>query len=157
VNPGDEVIVFDPYFVAYTSMIYLCGGVPVFVDTYADRFQIDPDRVRAALTPRTKVILLNSPANPTGAVLPREVVQAVSELAAKPGVLLVSDEIYRAFCHDQPFTSPLEYNDDVLVVDGFSKAYAMTGWRLGWAHGPAALVREMIKLQQFTFVCAPQP
>src|SRR5262249_6282086 len=93
----------------------------------------------------------------TGAVLPRDTVRALADLAAKHGVLLISDEIYRAFCHDEPFASPLEFNDDVLVVDGFSKTYAMTGWRLGWAHGPAALVREMIKLQQFTFVCAPHP
>src|SRR5262249_37881967 len=103
VNPGDEAIVFDPYFVAYPHRVHLCSGVPVFVDTYADGFRIDPDRVRAALTPRTKVILLNSPANPTGAVLPRDTVRALAELAAKHGVLLISDEIYRAFCHDEPF------------------------------------------------------
>ncbi len=157
VDPGDEVILFDPYFVGYPHMVRLAGGVPVFVDTYDTQFGIDPDRLRAALTPRTKAILLNSPANPTGAVLPRDVIKAVADLAAKHGVLLVSDEVYRAFSGDEPFVSPLEYNEDVLVVDGFSKAWAMTGWRLGWAHGPAALVREMIKLQQFTYVCAPQP
>jgi aspartate aminotransferase/aminotransferase len=82
-------------------------------------------------------------------------VQAIAKIASHHGVLLVRDEIYRAFCHDLPFTSPLEFNDDVLVVDGFGKTYAMTGWRLGWAHGPATLIREMIKLQQFTYVCAP--
>lgn len=154
VNPGDEVIVFDPYFVAYPHWVTLAGGTSVLVDTYPD-FQIDPDKVRAAITPRTKAILINSPANPTGVVLQRGAIRAVAELAAKYGVLLVSDEVYSSFCYDEPFTSPAEFNDDVLVVDGFSKTYGMTGWRLGYAHGPKRLVEEMTKLQQCTFVCAP--
>jgi aspartate aminotransferase/aminotransferase len=153
-NPGDEVVVFDPYFVMYPHLVTLAGGTTVYVDTYPD-FRIHVDRLRAALTPRTKAILLNSPANPTGAVLPRDCVRDVALLARERGILLVSDEIYRAFCYDEPFTSPAEFNEDVLVIDGFSKAYGMTGWRLGFAHGPRRLVEEMTKLQQFTFVCAP--
>ncbi len=154
VNPGDEVIVFDPYFVMYPHLVALAGGTTVFVDTYPD-FGVDVDRLRAALTPRTKAILLNSPANPTGRVYPREQVRAVAELARERGILLISDEIYRVFCYDAPFTSAAEFNPDVLVLDGFSKAYGMTGWRLGFAHGPRRLIEEMTKLQQFTFVCAP--
>jgi aspartate/methionine/tyrosine aminotransferase len=154
VNPGDEVIVFDPYFVMYPHLVTLAGGVTVLIDTYPD-FSIDVDRVRAALTPRTKAILVNSPANPTGRVHPREVLRDLAKLAAERGVLLMSDEVYRVFCYDQPFVSPAEFNEDVLVFDGFSKAYGMTGWRLGFAHGPRRLIQEMIKLQQFTFVCAP--
>ncbi len=154
VNPGDEVIVFDPFFVMYPHLVTLAGGTTVHVDTYPD-FTIDPDRVRAALTPRTKAILVNSPANPTGKVLPRDSLEGLARLAKEHGVLLMSDEIYRAFCYDGPFTSPAEFNEDVLVFDGFSKAYAMTGWRLGYAHGPRHLIEEMIKLQQFSFVCAP--
>jgi aspartate aminotransferase/aminotransferase len=154
VNPGDEVIVFDPYFVMYPHLVTLAGGVSVYVDTYPD-FDIDPDRVRAALTPRTKAILLNSPANPTGKVLSRDRLRDLAGLAARHGVLLVSDEIYQSFCYDEAFASPAEFNEDVVVIDGFSKAYGMTGWRLGYAHGPRRLVEEMIKLQQFTFVCAP--
>ncbi len=154
VNPGDEVIAFDPYFVMYPHLVTLAGGTTVFVDTYPN-FDIDLDRLRAALTPRTKMILLNSPANPTGKVLPRATVRAVAELARERGILLLSDEIYRAFCYDEPFASPAEHNEDVLVLDGFSKAYGMTGWRLGFAHGPRRLIEEMIKLQQFSFVCAP--
>ncbi len=154
VNPGDEVIVFDPYFVMYPHLVTLAGGTTVFIDTYPD-FSIDVDRVRAALTPRTKAILVNSPANPTGRVHPREVLRDLAKLAAERGVLLMSDEVYRVFCYDQPFVSPAEFNEDVLVFDGFSKAYGMTGWRLGFAHGPRRLIEEMIKLQQFTFVCAP--
>jgi aspartate/methionine/tyrosine aminotransferase len=154
VNPGDEVIVFDPYFVMYPHLITLAGGTTVYVDTYPD-FSIDPDRVRAALTPRTKAILVNSPANPTGRLYSREVLRDLANLARERGVLLLSDEVYRVFCYDQPFVSPAEFNEDVIVFDGFSKAYGMTGWRLGFAHGPRRLIEEMIKLQQFSFVCAP--
>jgi aspartate aminotransferase/aminotransferase len=154
VNPGDEVIVFDPYFVMYPHLVTLAGGTAVYVDTYPD-FDIDPDKVSAALTPRTKAILVNSPANPTGRVYSRERLRDVALLAQKHGVLLLSDEVYRVFCYDTPFCSPAEFNADVVVFDGFSKAYGMTGWRLGFAHGPRRLVEEMIKLQQFTFVCAP--
>ncbi len=154
VNPGDEVIVFDPYFVAYPNLVHLVGGKPVFIDTYP-HFEIDPDRVRAALTSRTKAILFNSPANPTAHVYSREVVRELARLARERHVLLISDEVYRAFCYEGSFVSPAEFNDDVLVLDGFSKAFGMTGWRLGFAHGPRRLIEEMIKLQQFTYVCAP--
>jgi aspartate aminotransferase/aminotransferase len=154
VNPGDEVILFDPYFVAYPHMVTLAGGAPVFVDTHPN-FAIDVDRVRAAITPRTKAILFSSPSNPTGAVLPTETLRDLARLAEQSGILLVADEIYRAFCHDGPPRSAAEFNPDTLVVDGFGKAYGMTGWRLGFAHGPKRLLNEMAKLQQFTYVCAP--
>lgn len=154
VNPGDEVIVFDPYFVLYPQLIRLAGGVPVMVDTYPD-FQIDPDRVEATLSSRTKAIILNSPGNPTGAVCPTEILAAVARLARRRGVLLLSDEVYRVFSYDEPFHSPAESNAEAIVFDGFSKAYGMTGWRLGFAHGPTRLIEEMTKLQQFSFVCAP--
>lgn len=154
VDPGDEVIVFDPYFVAYPHLVTLVGGTLVAIDTYPD-FGLDVDRVRAALTPRTKVILVNSPNNPTGRVYARDALRDLALLAAERGILLLSDEVYRAFCYDQPFHSPAEFNEDVLVLDGFSKAYGMTGWRLGFAHGPRRLIEEMTKLQQMTFVCAP--
>lgn len=154
VNPGDEVVVFDPYFVMYPHLITLVGGTTVFVDTYPD-FRIDLDRVRAALTTRTKAIIVNSPANPTGVVYPRDCLRDLAVLARERNVLLLSDEVYRVFCYDAPFTSPAEFNEDVLVFDGFSKAYGMTGWRLGFAHGPRRVIEEMIKLQQFSFVCAP--
>jgi aspartate aminotransferase/aminotransferase len=154
VNPGDEVIVFDPHFVMYPHLVHLAGGTTVYIDTYP-HFTIDVDRVRAALTPRTKAILVNSPANPTGAVLSADCLRDLARLAQQHGILLLSDEIYRVFCYDEPFHSPAEFNDEVLVFDGFSKAYGMTGWRLGYAHGPRRVIEEMIKLQQFTFVNAP--
>ena len=156
VNPGDEVIVFDPYFVMYTALTQLVGGVPVVVDTYPD-FRIDLAKVAAAITPRTKLILLNSPANPTGVIASEEEVRGLARLAAEKNVILLSDEIYRSFCYDAPFVSPVRYNDRTLVIDGFSKSHGMTGWRLGFVHGPAEIIDTMIKLQQYTFVCAPQP
>jgi len=156
VNPGDEVIVFDPFFVMYPSLVAMVGGKTVLVDTYPD-FNIDVNRVADAITPRTKAILFNSPANPTGAVVQPEAVRELAQLAAERDVLLVSDEIYRAFCYDGEFISPATYNDQVLVIDGFSKTYGVTGWRLGFAHGPQLLIDNMTKLQQYTFVCAPHP
>ena len=101
------------------------------------------------------MILLNSPANPTGVVARETDIKALAELAANHKIALISDEIYRAFHHDGPARSAAEFNPEVLVVDGFGKAYGMTGWRLGFAHGPRPLINEMAKLQQFTFVCAP--
>jgi len=155
-NPGDEAIVFDPYFVMYDSLAAVAGGKAVYVDTHPD-FRIDPDRVADAITERTKLIVLNSPANPTGVVIGREEVRRLAELAAERDVLLLSDEIYSRFCYDEPAVSPAEYNPQTLVVDGFSKSHGMTGWRLGFAHGPSKIIGEMIKLQQYSFVCAPQP
>jgi aspartate aminotransferase/aminotransferase len=154
VNPGDEVILFDPCFLMYAPQIALAGGKAVFVDTYPD-FTVDLDRVRAALTPRTKAVLVNSPSNPAGALLSRDCLRELALLAQERGLLLLSDEVYRVFCYDEPFTSPAEFNEDVLVFDGFSKAYGMTGWRLGFAHGPSRIIQEMVKLQHYSYVCAP--
>ena len=107
------------------------------------------------MTARTKCVVVNTPANPTGVVATADEMRALAELCRRRDVLLISDEVYRAFCYDRPFATPASWNDDVLVVDGFSKTYGMTGWRLGYAHGPSRLIQEMAKLQQFSFVCAP--
>jgi aspartate aminotransferase/aminotransferase len=115
------------------------------------------DRVRDAITARTKMILLNSPANPTGVTATREEIRDLARLAQQHNVALVSDEIYRTFCYDGAFESPAAFNPQTIVIDGFSKSHAMTGWRLGFVHGPAEIIDTMIKLQQYSFVCAPQP
>lgn len=156
VNPGDEVIVFDPYFVMYDALAYVSGAKVVHIETYPD-FQIDVDKVDAAITNRTKAIIFNSPANPTGAVTPEADVKRLAELAAERDVILLSDEIYSDFCYDEPFVSPAKYNPQTLVIDGFSKNYGMPGWRVGFAHGPHEIIQQMIKLQQYSFVCAPHP
>ncbi|MCA9065262.1 MAG: aminotransferase class I/II-fold pyridoxal phosphate-dependent enzyme, partial [Planctomycetaceae bacterium] len=156
VNPGDEVIAFDPYFVMYKHLTTLAGGTVRLVSTYPD-FRIRPEAVRAAINERTRVILFNSPANPTGAVASADEVQQLAEIAAEHNIALISDEIYKSFCFDAPFRSPAEWNDRTIVIDGFSKSHSMTGLRLGYMHGPDYLMQQMIKLQQFTFVCAPHP
>jgi aspartate/methionine/tyrosine aminotransferase len=156
VNPGDEVIVFDPFFVMYEPLVSLVGGRAVLIDTYPD-FRIDLQRVADAVTPRTKLILLNSPSNPTGVTASEDEIRGLAELAARGNIALLSDEIYRAFCYDTEFFSPACYNDQTIVIDGFSKSHAMTGWRVGFVHGPAEVVDTMIKLQQYSFVCAPHP
>ena len=156
VDPGDEVIVFDPFFVMYEALTRLVGGVPVTIDTYPD-FRIDLNRVADAITPRTKLILLNSPANPTGVTATPAEIEGLARLAAERDVALLSDEIYSQFCYDEPFLSPARFNDRTIVIDGFSKSHAMTGWRLGYVHGPSLVIDTMIKLQQYSFVCAPHP
>ena len=156
VNPGDEVVGFDPYFVMYKHLTTLCGGRFVGVDTYPD-FRVDVGKVRAAITPKTRAILCNSPANPTGAVMTEAEARGLAELAAEKNLPLISDEIYELFTHDGAFHSPARFNKSTIVVGGCSKTYAMTGLRCGWAHGPAAFIQQMAKLQQYTFVCSPQP
>jgi aspartate aminotransferase/aminotransferase len=155
-NPGDEVIVFDPYFVMYPALVEMAGGKCVMIDTYPE-FRVDVSRVAAAITPRTKIILFNSPANPTGAVANESEVRALAELAATHNIALVSDEIYREFCYDAPLSHPARWNEQTIVVDGFSKTYGVTGWRLGFVHGPSAIIDKLTMLQQYTFVCAPHP
>ncbi len=172
-GPGDEVIMPDPAFVMYRHLVTLAGATAVHVDTYPD-FQLTASRIEPYLSERTRLVLFNSPSNPTGVVAGAGHCRELAELCDRCGVLLVSDEIYDAFCFDGEadpgggeagvpgadetaggFVSPARYSENVLVLRGFSKTYAMTGWRLGYAVGPAPIVSEMTKLQQYTFVCAP--
>lgn len=156
VNPGDEVIYFDPWFVMYPALVEMSGGVSVPVAT-GPGFQIDLAAVEAAITPRTRMIIVNSPNNPTGVCADPDTLRDLAQLAQRHAILLVSDEIYSLFSYDQPHESPASFSDQVLVIDGFSKSWGMTGWRVGWAHGPAPVIEAMSQLQQFTFVCAPAP
>lgn len=157
VNPGDEVIYPEPYFVSYPHLVGLAGGVPVPVDTY-DSFRLDPNRIERAITSRTRILLINSPSNPTGVVYAEEDVRAVARLAARHDLLIISDEIYNRLSYDGRAVSPgVEAPERTLVLRGFGKSYGMTGWRMGYAAGPPAVIAEMCKLQQYTFVCAPQP
>ncbi len=156
INPGDEVILFDPWFVVYDRLVKLFGGQPVYINTYP-RFTIDPEKLAAALTPKTKLIIINSPNNPTGVVASSEEVEAVAKLAMRQGIAILSDEIYKAYCYDQPFTSPGYFNPWTIVAGGFSKTYGVPGWRLGFVHGPKPIIDRMIRIQQYTFVCPPHP
>ncbi len=195
VGPGDEVLLPDPYFVMYRHLVTLAGATAVYVDTYPD-FQLTPQRLAAAVTPRTKLLLFNTPSNPTGVTASPDAVQAIARFCQDRDILLLSDEIYDIFNYPggdrqsapgaapespgiardrpesprtapaapgdrpenpapAPFPSPLHHTADALLLRGFSKTYAMTGWRLGYAVGPTAIVEQMTKLQQYSFVCAP--
>jgi len=155
IDPGDEVIIFEPAFVMYRPLIEFLGGRCVAIDT-APSFTIDVARVAAAISPRTKAILLNSPNNPTGMVVPADTLRGLADLAEGHGLTLVSDELYGRYCYDSPFVSAASFSDRVVVLDGFSKSHAMTGWRVGWVHGPQEIIEACTTLQQYTFVCAPQ-
>ncbi|NIA22100.1 MAG: aminotransferase class I/II-fold pyridoxal phosphate-dependent enzyme [Anaerolineaceae bacterium] len=154
VDPGDEVLIGDPYFVMYKHLVNLLGGRPVFVDTYPD-FRLTAERIRPHITERTKLLLLNSPCNPSGVVMTAEEIDAVLHLAAEHKLLVLTDEIYELFCYDGPHVSAYGRYDNTIMLKGFSKTYGMTGWRLGYATGPAEIIQAMAVLQQYTFVCAP--
>lgn len=155
-GPGDEVLIPDPYFVMYKHLLRLLGATPVFVDTYPD-FRFRPEALERVLTPRTKGVVLGSPANPTGAVTAEADLRGIVEICRARGLILVSDEIYEAFVYDEPHRSPGAWYDRVVTLGGFSKSHALTGWRLGWAAGPVEVVEAMTTLQQYSFVCAPAP
>jgi len=154
VNPGDEVIFADPYFVMYAHLTNLCGGACVPVDTYPD-FRPDINRIADAVTGRTRLLVINSPANPTGVVYTERELKDIADLAARRELLVLSDEIYNFFCYDGPFSSIASFHENTLLMRGFSKTYGMPGWRMGWCTGPGKIIEKMTMLQQYSFVCAP--
>lgn len=152
-NPGDEVIIPAPYWVSYPDIVHLAEGQPVVLETReADGYAIDPERLEACITSRTKALILNGPSNPTGAVYDRKTLEAVADVAARHDVLVVSDEIYEKLVYEDAsclsiVTAVPEMADRTLVVNGVSKAFAMTGWRIGYAAGPHALIAAMANVQ----------
>lgn len=148
-NPGDEVILIAPYWVSYPAQVVLAGGVPVSVMAHArDRFVVDPAAIAAAITPRTRAIVINSPGNPTGAVFPESVLRAIADLAEEHDVWLITDELYEHLVYDGEFIPAARYYPErTLVVHGASKGYALTGWRIGWGAGPQGLIELMNRLQ----------
>jgi aspartate/methionine/tyrosine aminotransferase len=159
INPGDEVIIPDPYFVIYKQLVNMLGGRCVFIDSYPD-FRLPVEKIAGGITAKTKMIIVNSPCNPTGAVYSEQEIRTLAEIAAKKDILVISDQIYEKFCYDGGCASIASYYDKTLLLRGFGKSYAMTGWRLGYAAAHEALanvIEEMTKIQQYTFVCAPTP
>ncbi len=156
VEPGDEVLIPDPHFVLYRVMVELCGGVPVCYDTYPD-FRPRRTEIEAKITSRSKIIVVNSPQNPTGVCYGAEDLKMVAEIAAQRDLLVISDEIYADFVYDSQPLSMLQFHPKTLMLSGFSKSFAMPGWRMGYAVGPESIIEMMETLQQFIYVCAPAP
>jgi aminotransferase len=158
-NPGDEVIVPQPSFVSYAPEVTFAGGVPVVIDTFVEEaFQVTGAAVEAAVTPRTKAILIGYPNNPTGAVMSRERLLEIAAVAERHDLLVISDEIYDRLVYGVEhvhFASLPGMRPRTVVLGGFSKSHAMTGWRLGYALGPAELIAAMRKIHQYTIMSAP--
>ncbi|MEW6241707.1 MAG: aminotransferase class I/II-fold pyridoxal phosphate-dependent enzyme [Chloroflexota bacterium] len=159
-DPGDEVIIPTPCFVSYQAEVILAGGVPVEIPARVEnQFMVDPDDVRKALTPRTRAVFIGYPSNPTGAVATREVLLEIARIAEEHNLLIVSDEIYDRLVYDFQHVCFPSLSESVqrrtILLGGFSKDYAMTGWRIGYACGPADIVQGLVRVHQYTIMSAP--
>ena len=154
ISPGDEVLITDPYFVAYPNVVIMYGGIPKFIDTYPD-FSLREEIIEPLVTEKTKVIIVNHPNNPTGVVYSVDEIKMVTDIANRHGLYVISDEIYDAFVYsEEPFCSFGQISDRIIVIGGFSKSAGMTGWRLGYVSGPQAVIDSMATFQQYSYVCA---
>ena len=159
-DPGDEVIIPTPCFVSYQAEVILAGGVPVEVTARVENdFAVDPDDIRKAITPRTKCIFIGYPSNPTGAVATRETLLEIAKIAEEHDLLVVSDEIYDRLVYDFEHVCFPSLSEDLkkrtVLLGGFSKDYAMTGWRIGYACGPADIIQGLVRIHQYTIMSAP--
>lgn len=159
VSPGDEVLIPEPCFVCYTPLTMLTGGTPVPIQTVVEEgFKLTPERLRAAITPKTKALILPYPNNPTGAIMNRAELEAIADVLRDTNIVVISDEIYCMLTYQGEHVSFAQIDgmrERTIVVDGFSKSYAMTGWRLGWAMGPREIMKQICKIHQFGIMCAP--
>ncbi|WP_153126567.1 aminotransferase [Peribacillus tepidiphilus] len=157
-NPGDEVLVVEPSFVSYVPLVTLAGGVPVTIQTKKENdFKLTPTELEAAITPNTKALLICSPNNPTGTQLNRKELEQLAEVVKKHDLLVLSDEIYAELAYDEEFTSFAaiqEMRERTILINGFSKGFAMTGWRLGFLCAPLEFSEAMLKIHQYTMMCA---
>lgn len=159
VCPGDEVIIVEPAYVSYMPCTVLAGGVPVFVRTKAENdFKLMPEELEAAITPKTKLVIIAYPNNPTGAVMTKEDLKPIADIILRHNILVLSDEIYAELTYDGKHSSIIEFpgmKERTILVSGFSKSFAMTGWRIGFAAAPAQILSAMAKIHQYTILCAP--
>lgn len=159
IDPGDEIIIVEPAFVSYGPLVTLAGGTPVAVQTKPeDGFKLQPEQIEEVLSERTKAILICSPNNPTGSLLSKEELVRISEVVKKHNLLVISDEIYAELSYDEEYTSMASIEgmlERTILVSGFSKGFAMTGWRLGFVAAPEAILQAMLKIHQYTMMCAP--
>ena len=158
-NPGDEVIVVEPCYVSYAPTVTLAGGTPILFPTWQkDNFRIDLEELRNAITPRTRAMMLNYPSNPTGGTFDREDLEKLGAIIREHDLTVISDEIYAELTYDKKHVSLASLpgmKDYVVLVSGFSKSHAMTGWRLGYLCAPEPLAAAMVKIHQYTILCAP--
>ncbi len=155
VNPGDEIIISDPHYACYANFITYVQGVPVMIPVYEDEgFVFTPDAIQKKITSKTKAIFINSPANPTGVVIPRERMKEIADIARANNLYIISDEIYHGLVYEGKEHSIFEFTDKAFVLNGFSKLFAMTGLRLGYLISPLEFVRALQVLQQNFFICA---
>ncbi len=158
-NPGDEIVVIEPCYVSYKSNIQLAYGTPVVVQTTSDsNFQISFESLKNSITDRTKAILLNYPSNPSGMNIDFLLLQKISELSIEKDILIIADEIYSSITYENTHHSIIEFpgmKERTIYLNGFSKSHAMTGWRLGYTAGPEHLIAPMLKIHQYTALCAP--
>lgn len=153
-NDGDEVLFADPYFVMYKHLVNFLGGTSVPIDTYPN-FKLSPESLKAAITEKSKILIVNSPCNPTGVTHSAGELQGLAGVANDHGLLVISDEIYERLWYDGSPATMAGRCDNLLLLNGFSKMAAMTGWRVGFAAGPEDIIQQMNTLQQYSFVCAP--
>jgi aspartate/methionine/tyrosine aminotransferase len=161
VDPGDEVIVFEPFFETYLPDLHLCGGVPVFVELHEPDFRFDPDELRRAFSPRTRAVILNTPHNPTGRVFDDTELGVIAALCREYDAVAVTDEIYEYMTYDgrrhRSIASLPGMWERTITISGFSKTYSVTGWRLGYAVAPAHLSEPLRNVHDYLTVCAPAP
>ena len=158
-NPGDEVIIPTPSFVCYGPLTEMSGGVPKYLELKVEnKFRLTPEELRAAITPNTKVLVLPFPCNPTGGTMDRQDLEAIAQVLEGTDIMVLSDEIYAELTYGQRHVSPANLTslkDRTVVVNGFSKSHAMTGWRMGYVCGPEPVIQQMLKLHQFGIMSAP--
>lgn len=159
INPGDEVLIVEPCFVCYAPIVSLCGGVPVSVQTTEEtEFRLTADMLREKITDKTKLLILPFPNNPTGAVMERKDLEAIAEAIRGTDILILSDEIYSSLTYGGKHCSIIQIDgmkERTIFVNGFSKAYAMTGWRLGYVAGPQPIIKQMLKIHQYGIMSSP--
>ncbi len=159
VEPGDEVIIPTPCFVCYDPIVRLQGGVPVIVETkFEEKFKLTPEALRAAITPKTKMLVLAYPNNPTGAILTREELEALADVLRDTNIMILSDEIYAELTYGTKHVSIASIEgmwERTILASGFAKAYAMTGWRMGYLAAPKPILDQMLKIHQYAIMCAP--
>lgn len=159
INPGDEVLIVEPCFVCYAPIVELSGGIPVSINTrIEDNFKLTPELLKEKITKKTKLLILSFPNNPTGAIMTREDLEKIAEIIRNTNIMILSDEIYSELTYGRKHCSIVQIEgmqERTILINGFSKAFAMTGWRLGYLAAPSPIVNQVLKIHQYAIMCSP--